>query len=193
VSKVQPRTIYRVAERGDDLVIDLPSPRRPVTAFVVGVWLVGWGVGLVFVVQQFQTGEPTRADQLFLAGWLAVWLAAGAAALAWLGWLLVGRERVTLTPQEIRIRHGVFGRGVTRRYALAGLSELRTFGREVPPLLAAGLDFAGRGASGVRFRHGGRVVRFARALDESSAHALVDVLRTRLSAGRSEGRSQPAA
>ncbi|HTR97444.1 MAG TPA: hypothetical protein VMH61_06035 [Candidatus Acidoferrales bacterium] len=200
---MQNRSPYRVADHGDELVIDLPSPRRPVTAFVVSLWLLGWSVGLAFVAQQFQSGEPTRGDDAFLGAWLVLWLAAGVLAIAWLAWLVAGRERVTLTPEAIRIRRGVLAWGFTRSFALAGMSELRTFGREVPPLLAAGLDFAGRGASGVRFRHGGRVVRFARALDEPAGHALVDLLRSRLAivpaheaaappAG-GERRSQPAA
>jgi hypothetical protein len=46
-------------------------------------------------------------------------------------------------------------------------------------MIALGLDVAGRGASGVRFESGDRVVRFARSLGESDARAVVELLRAR--------------
>jgi len=179
VSIVHPHSGFRVIEREDALVVELPSPRRPVTALALSLWLVGWAFGLAFIVRQFEPGDPTPTDRGFLLVWGAAWLLAGGVVMAWLAWLVAGSERVTLSADALQLEYGGFGRYLGRRYPLDGIRELRTFGREVPPLLAAGLDFTGRGASGVRFRNGERVVRFARALDEHAAHALVARLRTR--------------
>ena len=108
--------------------------------------------------------------------WAGVWLAAGAVSAGYMAWLVAGHEQITLDGDALRIRRAVWRAGITRTYALADVRELRTFGREVPPVLAAGMELAGRGASGVRFIHRDRVVRFARALDERAAHELVEQL-----------------
>ena len=168
---------FEIREVPDGIVVDLSSPRRLLTALVVALWLAGWVVGLAFTVQQLGAGEEPATDRAFLLAWAIAWVAAGAYALARLAWLLAGHERVTLAAGRLRIWRGVGRVGLARDYALARIRELRTFGRELTPVLAAGLDVSGHGASGVCFRYGRRVVRFARALDEPSAHVLADRLR----------------
>lgn len=175
----RPPAVLQVRESAACLELDLPSPRRPVMAFVMAVWLVGWALGLVFLAEQFASGALINAARLSLAIWCGVWLAAGALGAIWTLWLVVGRERITLDEHALSIRHSVLGVGFTRAYPLAGITELRTFGREIPPLLAAGLDFSGRGASGVRFHAAHRTVRCARALDELAARSVVATLRAR--------------
>jgi hypothetical protein len=170
-------SVFHVRDVPGGIVVDLPSPRRLLTALVVGLWLAGWVVGLGFALQQFRGGEALGPDRVFLLAWSVIWLAAGLFAILYLAWLLAGCERVTLASGKLRIWRGVWQIGFAREYPVAGIHELRTFGRDVVPLLAAGLDLAGQGASGVRFRCAGHVVRFARALDEPEAHALVDRLR----------------
>ncbi len=187
------RAAFHVREIPGGIEVDLSSPRRPLTALVVAAWLVGWAVGLLFVVQQFRTGESAGLDLVFLIGWSAIWLAAGPLAFAYLMWLLAGRERVTLREPTLRIWRGVWRIGFARQYALADIRELRTFGRDLVPLLAAGLDLAGQGASGVRFRVGHRIVRFARALDETAAHALVARLLAAHPVGPTGSPVEPAA
>ena len=177
MSSGHPHAVFHVREVPGGIVVDLPSPRRLLTAMIVGLWLAGWIVGLSFALQQFRGGDDLGPDRLFLFVWSVCWLGAGVFAILYLAWLLAGRERVTLAGGRLRIWRGVWRFGLAHDYAAAGIRELRTFGRDLVPLLAAGLDFTGQGASGVRFRCDGRVVRFARALDEPAAHALVDRLR----------------
>jgi hypothetical protein len=190
----QTPTPFHVHDVPGGIVVDLPSPRRLLTALIVGLWLAGWFVGLSFALQQFRGGDTLGPDRVFLLAWSVIWLAAGLFAALYLAWLLAGRERITLAHGRLRIWRGVWRVGFAREYAVSGISELRTFGRDVAPLLAAGLDFAGQGASGVRCRCGGHVVRFARALDEPAAHALVDRLRaTHVFDGHTGAPVEPAA
>lgn len=172
-------TPVTVSETPERVVFDMPAPRRPLMALAMSAWLVGWAYGIVFMSQQFFSGAPFGADRLFLLVWCAFWLAAGGWGAAWLVWLLAGRERVTLDERALHIRKSVLGVGFTHTYPLFSITQLRTFGREVPPLLAAGLNFTGRGASGVRFCSRNRTVRFARALDELTARSVVETLRAR--------------
>lgn len=194
MAPVAPQSAFRVSDVPGGIVVDLASPRRLLTAIIVGLWLAGWIVGLSFALQQFRGGEVLDSDRVFLLAWSAIWLAAGVFAILYLAWLVAGRERVTLREGRLSIWRGVWGVGYAREFAASGVEELRTFGRDVVPLLAAGLDFAGQGASGVRFRCAGHVVRFARALDEPEAHALVDRLRACLPAeSRNRAPVEPAA
>ena len=173
-----PVTESHAADAGD-LVSDLPSPRRPVTAVILALWLAGWAFGLPFFVQQLLAPGPFGAGDLFLVAWLLAWTAAGLGVIAFLAWLLAGRERIWIADGALVLRRAVGPFGVTRRWPLASIHRLRTFGREIPPVIAFGLDVAGSGASGVRFESGGRVVRFARSLHEPEARAIVQRLRAR--------------
>lgn len=183
-----------------ELVVDLPSPRRPVTVGILSLWLVGWAFGVVFMVQQLLSQGPFSLDRAFLLAWMAVWVAAGFGVVGYMAWLLAGRERVSIEGGDLVIRRGAFGLWWARRWPLASIRRLRTFGREIPPMIALSLDFSGHGASGVRFESGGRVVRFARTLSEQDAHAVIDLLRARHDFDREPGadapgrpQSQPAA
>jgi hypothetical protein len=162
-----------------ELVVDLPSPRRPVTVGILAFWLVGWGFGLTFMVQQLYSPGPFSLDRAFVLAWMLLWGAAGVGVIAYLAWLSAGRERVLIEGGALVIRRGVWGVWWTRRWPLDSIQRLRTFGREIPPMIALSLDVVGRGASGVRFESGGHVVRFARTLSEHDARAVVDLLRAR--------------
>lgn len=162
-----------------ELVVDLPAPRRPVTVGVLSLWLVGWGFGIAFMAQQLSAPGPFSIDRAFLLAWMLLWAGAGLGVIAYLAWLTVGRECVLIDGEHLLIRHGVWRLSWARRWRLDSIRRLRPFGRGVPPVIALGLDVAGRGASGVRFESGDRVVRFARSLSESDARAVVDLLRAR--------------
>ncbi len=176
MSILHPHAAIHVHETAGGLEVELPSPRRPVAVVLLAVWLAAWVVGLGFVTQQLVQGDGIGPDALFLVCWAALWVIAGALSAGYLAWLLAGCERITLAADRLRIRHAVWRAGITRTYVLADVHELRTFGRELAPVLAAGMDLAGRGSSGVRFNYHDEVVLFARALDEPAAHALVERL-----------------
>lgn len=162
-----------------ELVVDLPAPRRPVTVGVLSLWLVGWAFGVAFMTQQLSSPGPLSLDRAFLLAWMMLWTAAGLGVIVHLAWLTTGRERVLIENGHLLISRGVGNLWWTRRWRLDSIRRLRPFGRGVPPVIALGLDVAGRGASGVRFESGDRVVRFARSLGESDARAVVDLLRAR--------------
>ncbi|MFN8588398.1 MAG: hypothetical protein U0704_11440 [Candidatus Eisenbacteria bacterium] len=171
--------LVHVSENAEQVQFDMPGPRRPLMALALVAWFVGWAYGVVFMKQQFFSGAPFGLDRVFLLVWSGFWLAAGGWGATWLAWLVAGRERVTMDERALHLRKSVFGVGFTQTYPLSSITQLRTFGREVPPLLAAGLNFTGRGASGVRFCSRNRTVRFARALDELTARSVVETLRAR--------------
>jgi hypothetical protein len=194
VSILKPHVTARVQETEAGVVVEVASPRRPVAVVLLAGWLAAWVIGLGFVTQQFVQGDGVGRDWAFLIAWAVLWLAAGVAAAGYMAWLIAGLERITLGGGMLAIRRSVGSVGITRTYPLGNVTELRTFGRDVAPVLAAALGLAGRGASGVRFRCGDRVVFFARALDEPAAHALIDVLRAHYAFPGSHGRtSAPAA
>ncbi len=167
-----------------ELLLDLPSPRRPVAVGVLLLWLGGWAFGIGFMFQQLLSSGPFGPDRIFLVAWLLLWALAGCGALVYLAWLIAGRERVSLEGGALVIRRGVWGAAVTRRWPLDSIRRLRTFGREISPVIAFGLEVAGQGASGVQFESGGRVVRFARTLSERDARAVVQLLLARCSLDR---------
>lgn len=132
------------ALQGGGRVADLPSLRRPVTVGVLSLWLVGWAFGVAFMIQQLLLPGPFAADRLFLFAWLVLWLAAGGGVMAYMVWLLVGRERISIEGDDLVIRLGILGLWRTRRWPLASIRRLRPFGRGIPPVIAFGLDVSGQ-------------------------------------------------
>jgi hypothetical protein len=193
MSILHPRPAIHVRETACGVEVELPSPRRPAAVLLLAAWLAAWVVGLGFVTQQLVQGDGIGPDALFLVVWAVVWVIAGALSAVYLAWLLAGCERITLDGDQLRIRRAVWGAGITRTYAIADVRELRTFGRELAPVLAAGLDLAGRGSSGLRFNYRDDVVLFARALDERAAHGLVERLLAHHAFPGAHGHSSPPA
>jgi hypothetical protein len=181
----------RPGDPSGEFVVDLPSPRRPVTVGLLAFWLAGWAFGLVFMIQQLFTPGPFGLDRVFLVVWMGLWAAAGLLVVAYLAWLMAGRERVSIEAEALVLRRGVWGLWWTRRWPLASIHRLRAFGREIPPMIALSLDVAGRGASGVRFEAGRQVVRFARSLSESDARAVVELLKARHPFDQTPPRDEP--
>lgn len=168
-------------------LLDLPSPRRPVAIGVLLLWLGSWVLGLAFLLQQLPAGGRFGFEGAFVLVWTLLWAVAGCGAIVYLAWLIAGRERVSLEGDSLVIRRGVAVVWRTRRWRLDSIHRLRTFGREISPVIALGLEVAGQGASGVRFESAGRVVRFARSLSEPDARAVVRLLEARCGFAREAG------
>lgn len=157
--------------------LSLPAAGRPLDALIVLAWLAGWGLGLWAILQFVATGDIGSGEGSSLADWALVWALAGTCALVRLAWLMVGRERVTVSAGTLSIWRGIVGLGVTHSYPLGEVEDLHSIRHDLDTLPEAGIEWKHRGASGVRFRFAGRVVRFAHALDEAAAVEVVDRMR----------------
>jgi hypothetical protein len=152
-------------------VLVIPGRTDVVVAVFLSIFLAMWSVG-VLAVWQF-LAQP----DLFFAVWLLVWGAVECVVVAALGYILAGREVITLSPRMLSIRLEILGAGHTWEYDVAAVRTLRQLrqqflpqGRSHRPGLLAGF------ACGISFNYRAYSVGFGRGLDEAEAREVVAVL-----------------
>jgi hypothetical protein len=180
--RTEPLTSGRtvVSERGAELELVIPAPRKIVTVLFLLVWLGGWVAGEVAVTRRIFF-EPTESGgSAFLLVWLAGWTVGGGVAIFSLLWMLFGRERVTLGVSTLTIRREALGVGRERRYDLANVKDLRASPVPVDTTRRSAQPW-GFGGGTVAFDYGAQTIRFGAQLEEAEAKQLV----ARLVAGSS--------
>ncbi len=177
MTPVTPRMRATIEGGPDGLQIVIPAKRNPIVLVFLGVWLAGWLMGVVDAVGR--VGRDLASDPLLLV-WLVLWALAGSvAAYTWL-WMAIGKERILMGATTLSLRRDVAGVGVTRRYRLTGIRDLR-----VLPQPAGPLDFGGTaraiGFTGgvIAFEYEGKIVRFGAAIEATEAQVIVERMRQR--------------
>lgn len=170
--------------------IEIPARRSWFLIAFLGVWLSGWFLGEAFALGTvlswllgWQLGGPfsgedvvSAAPSLFLLFWLAGWTLGGGFALYTLLWNLVGKEVVTLDSQALTHRRQVGRFGLTRRYDVTQVKDLRLAPPQRSRRGAHGTPFGGI----IAFDYGSRTVRFAQGIDEAEAKDLIELLQRHL-------------
>ncbi len=157
-------------------------PRRQFFAIVfLPVWLCGWLFGEVEVIRQLTSHETRSQPDLFLIAWLAGWTVGGGLALLTLLWLLVGRERVTLRPDALLIKHEIAGLGRTKEYDIGSIQNLRVSPVSYNPWdgSRSAQKFWGIGGGVIAFDYGATTCRFGAGIDEAEARDIVAQMRAR--------------
>jgi hypothetical protein len=161
----------------EGLEIVIPANRNLVLAIFLGMWLVGWLMGVWNAIAQLR--RDLASDPLALI-WLTTWTVAGiVVAYLWL-WTLVGNERIVMGTSTLRVKRDVLGSGWTRVYALPKIRNLRVAAptrRLGSPNLALGLESFMGGT--IAFECEGKTIRFGASLDEAEAQTVVDRMRQR--------------
>ena len=148
-------------------------------AFALGSvlsWIFGWQLGgEAFSVEDF-AGAGGAGPGLFILLWLVGWTLGGGFALyTWL-WNLAGKEIVTLDSQALTHRRQIARLGLTRRYDVTHIKDLRVAPPQRSRRGAHGTPFGGT----IAFDYGSRTVRFGQGIDEPEAKDLVELLKRHL-------------
>lgn len=145
--------------------IVMRSPRAiPLVVFMV-IWLIVWTFGGGSAIRGLVQSFGFNIIALFFAFWLFGWLVGEVAVLAAVAFLLNGREIITVEDGVLTRRAETFGRGLTWRYPLAEVSEVRQVGADDD-----------KRSTFVSFKHAEKPVRFGTDLDEAGAAAIVAAL-----------------
>ena len=181
---------HTVEDRGDVLVITVPSRKQWFSTAFLSFWLVGWALGEIVVgsillkgLLDLLFGKPDLPGAsgvaisgigLFLLAWFAVWTMGGVLAISTFFWQIVGREVIEVRYDSISVRRQMFGLGLARRQYLAeSIRELRV---SLPPYsrnrqrLTIPWSVDG---GWIAFDYGAKTVRFAGEVDEAEAKQIV--------------------
>jgi hypothetical protein len=171
---------YRIEDDFTTLRITIPARRNWPIILFLGVWLMGWAVGEVFVgatlfggLYAVLTGQPQAADALggqsgglFMIVWLTLWTAGGGFALfTWL-WNVAGKEIAFVDGDSLTIKKAVLGVGRSRRYAAAYVDRLRASGTQG--------DTQVPWTGGLTFDYGGSTVQFGAGLNQAEARQVLE-------------------
>jgi hypothetical protein len=161
----------RTERRADGVRIEIPM-RRDRWLILIALWLSILAVAAV----------TSRAD--WEAGTYVLWGAVCAFVLALLGWLLAGREVVTVTTRELVLWRGLGRFGRERRFARDRIERLRT---EPYPgmwsfsqVMRGPFDQYGLTGGSILFDYGARTHRFGSKLDDAEARQLGELIEREL-------------
>jgi hypothetical protein len=182
-----------------NLQITLPSKKNYLRMVWYVVWLAMWafislnvfifiafllgGVVITFVSSAGKAGDPTSFLLIlaFLGFFFVALVAMGGAVLYDLLWQIVGREVISVDPEQLQVARQLFGLNKTSDYSLVHVSDLRVgaptqISRLLPKVFALLLDNDGM----IAFDYGAKTYRFGLEIDEAEAKQIVGKILERL-------------
>jgi hypothetical protein len=176
--KVEPHAGHAtIVDSGGGYEITVPAKKNILVVLFLGLWMIGWTVGLVSAGNSLLAGTRSNQPSLFLLAWSGLWIVGGGFAFVTLLWMLIGREIIRVSTTELQhVRHyGLFSR--KREYEMAHIKHLR-----VSPQQQSGSSYGGRyytSQGTMAFDYGMSTPSFGYELDEAEARAIVDLLSKR--------------
>lgn len=119
-----------IENHGAGLRITIPARTEFFITAFLGVWLVAWAFGEIFVPYTFLvelSDKPIATPvRLFTIVWLAGWTLGGMWALSIFLWNVAGKEVIELTSTTLRRRKQIPIFSRSKEYAIADIAGLRT-------------------------------------------------------------------
>ncbi len=173
----------KIHEDAEGLRITLPVRKRVLPIMFICVWLCVWAVGWMFAfgfLLLLQGG--IGMVQAFLFIWLVAWSAGGIWAMVYLGWLLLGREQMTVGQSGVELRRtaGPFSR--RKSFATQHISHIRVVEADTSQIFNQnGYSlFSGFSKGAIRFDYGHGTLGFGLEMDADEARQLLDLIRARV-------------
>lgn len=169
----------RMTRESGQMRIDIPSEKNMFLTVFLLLWFCAWfcaETAVIFVIAKMihKGSALVSFDFLFPACWLCCWTIGGAvAAFMWL-WGIGGRERITVTPELLRIDRCLFGWAIHREYSVAEAHNFRV--STISTFLMKGRTWHIKGyyAEGpLAFDYGMKTVKFGLAIDEAEARYIL--------------------
>ena len=119
-----------IENHGTGLRITIPARTELFTTGFLGIWLIAWAFGEIFVPYSFLIGlsdKPVPASaKLFVLVCLAGWTLGGLYALSIFLWNVAGKEIIELTSTSLKRRKQIPIFSRSKEYAVACITGLRT-------------------------------------------------------------------
>jgi hypothetical protein len=173
----------RLPKDSDRLTVIIPAHYQGYIRFLLGVWLLVWGVMETVLTANFLVALREHATtSLPSAPALAVLLAAFTAAGAFMVWRLLwvsrGREILELTGDGLRVYREPGARG-PEKFARAGITNLHIGSYAGKPIYPSwGRAFIGKEEAFIAFDYDGKSREIARGILRRDAEYILELLRS---------------
>jgi hypothetical protein len=167
----------KIENRGNQLLIKIPSVKIWLAIFATSFFLVVWIYGEVNAIRRVLFG--IERGETFLGLWLCVWTYLGIPIVRSVLWMSIGKEVVSVDSDGLIIKKDVLGFGMRKHFDLVQVFDLRV--SKQPKLhWNSHAVMSGQGFSNgmIAFDYGSSTVRFAAGIDGAEAKKLVDTLLT---------------
>ena len=118
-----------IENHGSGLHITIPARAEPFTTAFLGIWLIAWAFGEIFVPYSFLIGLSDKpvpvSAKLFVLVWLAGWTLGGLYALSIFLWNVTGKEFIELAATTLTRRKQIPIFSRSKEYAVASITNLR--------------------------------------------------------------------
>ncbi|MCP4357431.1 MAG: hypothetical protein GY796_05365 [Chloroflexi bacterium] len=181
MTTITPPTARHKAEFfGDSLSINIPSRKHWFQIPFLAIWLLFWAGGWLAVTTSI-LHSPFEAGGFMLV-WLAAWTVGGVYTMSSLLWMLVGVERIEISPDIFQVQRQVLGLGSTKTFATLDVYALRvtstrsssnfwgSYGRRRQ--LNTIWHFDGP----ITFDYGAKTYRIGEGVDEAEAKQIVKLI-----------------
>jgi len=122
-----------IENKGADLRITIPARTELFITAFLGVWLIAWAFGEIFVPYTFLIALSDKpvppSARLFAAVWFAGWTLGGMWALSIFLWNVAGKEIIELTSTTLKYRKQIPIFSRSREYVIASIAGLRAASR----------------------------------------------------------------
>lgn len=149
------------------LRVIMPVPRVGCVMVFIGAWMLGWVAGELSALNAlFNQGAFFSAGTVFLLVWLAGWTVGGVLFGSILLLMVDGREILSFEPGLVRRRVEFFRWGLSWRYPLESVTNLRPTGDESGVKSFVSFDYAGP--------KGDKTIRVGSGLTETTAEKVAE-------------------
>lgn len=151
----------------DELRVVMPVPRVGCVMVFLGAWLIGWFAGEFSALNALFTQDSFFSPAtLFLLVWLVGWTAGGFIFGSIFLLMVDGREILIFEQNLVRRRVEFFRWGLSWRYPLTAVENLRLTGDESGVKSFVSFDYAGP--------KGDKTIRVGTGLTENTAEEVVE-------------------
>ncbi len=173
----------KIHEDAEGLRITLPARKRVFSMIFISAWLCGWAIGWLAAASALVgSSVPIGAGQAFIFFWLIAWTAGGVMITTHLGWMLCGREHISIDSAGVKLRRvmGPFSR--QRSCAAEHISHIRVVEGDMSQIFNQnGYSlFSGFSKGAIRFDYGHGTLGFGLEMDAGEARQLLDLIRARV-------------
>lgn len=166
-----------IREDADGLCITLPTKKRVLTMIFISAWLCGWAIGWLAAVSSLVgSSAEMGGGHAFVFFWLIAWTAGGVMVMIHLGWMLCGRELITVDESGMILQRvmGPFKR--QRSCSCEHISHIRVVEADTSQIFNRnGYSlFSGFSHGAIRFDYGYGTLGFGLEMDAGEAKQIID-------------------